>query len=85
MENVIDPKELRAVVGPNVKRLRMAKGLSQAQLADVVGCREQHISRIENGAMSPSSELLFALADAFDVMADILRRPVASGKSASVA
>ncbi len=85
MENVIDSKELRALVGPNVKRLRMAKGMSQAQLAEACGCRVQHIGRIENGATSPSSETLFALADALDVIADVLRRPVTNGKSASVA
>lgn len=70
---MIESEKLRAAIGPNVRRLRTAKGWSQQQLAELVGCRVQHISRIENGGMSPSSEMLFALADAFGIATDTLR------------
>ena len=71
---MIDSKTLRAAVGPNVRRLRIDKGLSQEALAVAVGCRKEHISRIETGDSSPSAELLFALADLFSVPADTLRQ-----------
>jgi len=70
---MIEPERLRAAIGPNVRKLRTARQWSQQELADKVGCRVQHISRIETGAMSPSSELLFALADAFGIATDALR------------
>lgn len=85
MEHVLSSDEFRALIGPNVKRLRSAKGMSQAQLADICGCRVEHISRVENGVQSPSGELVFALADALDVAADVLRRPQLPQKVAQTA
>lgn len=74
MSNVIESKALRSAIGPNVRRLRQIKGLSQEALAEAVGCNKEHISRIETGVSSPSTELLFSLADFFGVSADSLRQ-----------
>ena len=74
MDDVIDTTELRRVVGENVCTLRRSKGLSQLELAEKCGVDRAHISRIENGHMLPSTEVLFALADHLGVSSDQLRK-----------
>lgn len=71
---MIDTTELRRIVGENVRELREAKGWSQQELADKCGIAREHVSRIENGHMLPSVEVLFAMADAFGVSVDFLRK-----------
>jgi transcriptional regulator with XRE-family HTH domain len=86
MTTVIESDELKKVIGPNVRRLREAKGWTQQQFANEIGYRKEHISRVETGFSSPSSELLFAMADALGVAADDLRKmPVSPKKSAQPA
>lgn len=46
---------------------RMAAGLTQAQLAQLVGCSQKDISRWENGARNPSAAYAVSLAKALDV------------------
>lgn len=48
-------------------RLRKARGLSQTQLAEMAGCTQATISRIEKGLFRPSHDLLKAIADALKV------------------
>lgn len=42
-----------SVFGDNLKRIRMERGLTQDDLADMVGTSKQVISRYENGQRSP--------------------------------
>jgi len=51
---------------------RMAKGLSQRQLAARVGTKQPVISRLESGASKPSLSLLERVAKALD--ADLIVR-----------
>ena len=44
--------------------LRLAAGLTQAQLAEAVGCSEHAINRWENGQFAPKGQNLLKLADA---------------------
>ncbi len=44
--------------GYQVARLRMQRGLTQAQLAELVGTRRQSIARLENGQSHPSLSFL---------------------------
>lgn len=74
MEDVIDTEELRGSVGDNLIHLRETKGWTQRELAEKVGVHRVHISRIENGRLLPSIELLFMLADVFGVPADSFRK-----------
>lgn len=46
---------------------RMAAGLTQAQLAQLVGCSQKDISRWENGARNPSAAYAVSLANALGV------------------
>ena len=45
---------------------RLAKGLSQRQLAKLIGTRQPVISRLESGATKPSLSLLERVAEALD-------------------
>jgi len=51
---------------------RKKKGLSQKQLAEIVGINTSHLSRLENGRYQPSIEVLKKLAAALHVSADYL-------------
>lgn len=51
----------------NIRTLRfMSNEMTQQQLADLVGVTRQTILAVENGKYSPSLELAFAIAKAFD-------------------
>lgn len=50
----------------NLKELRTEKGLSQAQLAEMVGVSRNTISSIETGQFSPTAKLALVLCIALD-------------------
>ena len=49
-----------------ITRLRLAKGLTQSQLAEIVRCRQADISLWENGVRQPSAQSAIKLAHALD-------------------
>jgi transcriptional regulator with XRE-family HTH domain len=55
---------LRIRFARNVRSLRHAKGLTQAELAEAAGLGRPFLSRIENGHFSVTLETLGALAQA---------------------
>lgn len=55
-----------------IKMLRKKKGLSQQQLADVVGIHITHMSRIENSHNLPSLDVFKKLVDLFEVKPEYL-------------
>lgn len=62
-----------------LKRLREAKGITQLQLAETVGCSRSLIARFETETdFPPSEEVALALAKTLDGDPDILM--LASGK-----
>jgi len=50
--------------GYQVARLRMLRGLTQVQLAEMVGTRQPCIARLENGTSSHSLSFLTKIAEA---------------------
>ena len=50
----------------NLKNTRTEKGLSQAQLAEMVGVSRNTISSIETGQFSPTAKLALILCIALD-------------------
>ena len=50
----------------NIKKARTAKGLSQEELARVVGTTRQTIIAIEKGVFNPSAKLALLLCVALD-------------------
>lgn len=57
-------------VGQRVKKARLAKGLTQAQLGAIVGCSNNHISHVEVGQTKLSLTLLLRLAQALEQSCD---------------
>lgn len=49
-----------------MKELRRERGLGQAELAEMVGCRRETIGKLENGKYNPSLKLAMDVAKAFD-------------------
>ncbi len=50
--------------GYQVARLRIKLGLTQAQLAEMVGTKQPSIARLESGVSSPSLSFLEKIAEA---------------------
>lgn len=63
--------------GYQVARLRILRGLTQAQLAELVGTRQPSIARLENGSSTPSISFLNKIAEALDAKVEI--RLIADG------
>jgi len=57
--------------------LRVARKLTQKKLQRLTGINQAHISLMELGRLTPTSEQLGALADAFDVPPGLLLKHVA--------
>lgn len=58
--------------GSEIARLRRKKGLTQIQLAQLVGVTDRAVSRWETGAGMPDAAVLTALADALSTTVDAL-------------
>ena len=58
--------------GSKVKELRLEKGLTQQQLANLLGVAVSAISSYESGSRYPSYEVLISLARIFHVSTDYL-------------
>jgi putative transcriptional regulator len=47
----------------SIKKMRINRGLSQGQLADLIGVAQQHVSRWENEKHRPSVDILMKIAE----------------------
>ena len=54
-------------IGENLKRIRTEKGLTQKQLADVVGCSENAIQQYESNVREPRNEMMLGIANALEI------------------
>jgi transcriptional regulator with XRE-family HTH domain len=59
--------DMRRIVGRNVRRIRLEKGLTQEQFAEVSGFSQQYISGLESGKRNPTVVTLHELAQALGV------------------
>ena len=59
--------DMRRLVGRNAKRIRLAKGLTQEQLAERSGFSQQYISGLEQGQRNPTLVSVYELAQALGV------------------
>jgi DNA-binding XRE family transcriptional regulator len=57
--------------GYQIARLRIQHGLTQAQLAEMVGTRQPSIARLENGSSVPSLSFLDRIATALDARIEL--------------
>ena len=60
------------MLGEQIRDLRIAKNLSQIQLADRLGVTKQSISNWENNNILPSVDMLKRIADYFQCSTDYL-------------
>lgn len=61
-----------AQLGKKIKTVRCNRGLTQENLAELVGCNTSHISNIENNYTKLSLNVLLAIANALNVSIDYL-------------
>lgn len=64
--------DVRQLVGQNVRRLRMAAGLTQADLAVKMGVDRAYISGLELGERNPTVVTLWHVAQALSVKVGLL-------------
>jgi transcriptional regulator with XRE-family HTH domain len=67
--------DMRRLVGRNVLRARLAKGLKQEKLAELSGRTQQYISELENGKRNPTIIILFEIAQVLGVSPHELLMP----------
>jgi transcriptional regulator with XRE-family HTH domain len=72
---------MKKELGQAIKNLRIAKGLTQQQVADAIGVRTPNVSRYEAGAHAPEMERLVVLAKVLGVSASELLRTAEQGDS----
>ena len=58
---------MRKLVGRNVRRIRIEKGLTQEQLSERAGVSQFYISLLETGGRNPTVVSLWELAQALGV------------------
>ena len=82
MESSATKKAVSNMVGENVRRLRLERGLTQEELAQRVGVYQSAIGQVERGETNPLVSTLIQIARALDVEpADLLRSPEASSET----
>ena len=57
--------------GYQVARLRLLRGLTQSQLAEMVGTKQPSIARLENGESTPSLSFLEKVAEALEANVEV--------------
>jgi ribosome-binding protein aMBF1 (putative translation factor) len=68
------PMDIRRVVGSNVRRRRLAAGLSQKELAAGMGVERGYVSRLEAGQRNPSIVKIWHAAEALGIHPAVLFR-----------
>lgn len=66
---------MRLLVGRNVRRLRLAKGLTQEGFSEATGFTQSYLSSLEGGRRNPTVVTLHELAQALDVEPYLLIKP----------
>lgn len=54
-------------IADNIRQLRLARGFSQADLAEKMGVHRQRISEWENGKVSPTADSIIKTAIALGI------------------
>jgi transcriptional regulator with XRE-family HTH domain len=59
--------DVRRLVGRNVRRIRLARSLTQEEFADRSGFSQQYLSDLERGRRNPTIVTIYELAQALGV------------------
>ena len=78
--------DVRRILGSNVRRLRKAAGLSQAELANRMGVDRAYVSGLELGQRNPTIVTLWHLGQALDTDLGnfFFQPPARRGRSATI-
>lgn len=60
----------KAEIGSKLKKLRLARGLTQSELAEVCSINQTQVTRYEKGLNKPTARILYKLAIGLDVTAE---------------
>jgi len=60
--------DMRKLVGENIRRFRLEKGLTQEDLAEQAGFSQQYISGLERGMRNPTVVTLFEIGQVLGVL-----------------
>lgn len=60
------------MLGKNIRKYRLMRGLRQSDLAEACDCGNSHIGQIENGRGTPSLDMIIRIADVLSVTVDQL-------------
>lgn len=66
----MNDKEVNKYIGSKIKEYRKQKGITQKELADLVGLKNSGISNYEQGTRIPKRDFLFKVANALNVSID---------------
>lgn len=64
---MVEKQDFLLKVGQQIKKIRLSKGINQAQLAELCDRDKQTIERIENGKINTSIYMLNIIADALNI------------------
>lgn len=73
--------DMRRLVGRNLRRVRLEKGLTQERLAERSGYAQQYISNVERGLENPTVITIYELASALRVSHMALMEPDAQAET----
>ena len=73
--------DMRVLVGENVRKVRLKRGLTQERFAEKSGFSQQYLSSLENGRRNPSIVTIYELAMALGVSHLELLKPTKRRKS----
>lgn len=80
-----DPRDLAAAAGENIRRLRLARGLSQERLGELSGVDFKYVGAIERGEANFTIGILERLARALGVEPSELLAPAPDAAAAATA
>ena len=60
------------ILGKNIRKYRLLRGIRQEDLAELCHCSLSHIGHIENGVGKPSLEMIVIIANSLGVTVDQL-------------
>ena len=73
--------DMRVLVGENVRKVRLKRGLTQERFAEKSGFSQQYLSSLENRRRNPSIVTIYELATALGVSHLELLKPTKKRKS----
>lgn len=59
--------DIRMIIAKNARRIRLEKGLTQAQVASRLGVDRAHVSSLEQGLRNPTATTLWEIANALEI------------------